>query len=292
MSSASPALMTVEAELKLPVATTQIAHFTLKQPIETSRQQDRSCWLDLSLTPRTPNAQASFQSRWSPHRFERLGRVFMIPPGEVLRARSDSGTQTSVICLLNDDVLQHWLGAGLDWTDRRIEASLNLSSDVIQRLLLRLGEEARHPGFASQALSEAIVMQIAVELSRYYLRITDDPARGGLPPWRLRLIDERLAEVRSLPTLGELADLCGLSVRHLTRSFRTSRGCSIGDYIAQSRIESAKRLLLKDESVKSIAYSMGFGSPSSFCYAFRKATGQTPQQFRCQSTLLRRGASG
>lgn len=280
MSGADPALMTVEAELETSVATVQIAHFRLNQPIETSRYQDKFFWIDLSLTPRTPNARASFQNRWSPHRFESLGRVFLIPPKEVWRARSDSGNQTSLLCLLSADCIEQWLETELEWTNRRLEASINLSSDVIQRLLIRLADEARHPGFASQVLSESIAVQIGVELSRFYLGISDGTSTGGLPPWRLRLIDERLREVHAPPTLGELAELCGLSIRHLTRSFRASRGCSIGDYIAQARIDNAKRMLATDESVKSIAYSMGFGSPSSFCYAFRKATGRTPQQFR------------
>jgi len=71
-----------------------------------------------------------------------------------------------------------------------------------------------------------------------------------------------------------------LSVRQLTRGFRTSRGCSIGDYVVHSRIDTAKRLLGTSESVKSIAYSIGFSSTSSFSYAFRRATGTTPRQFR------------
>ena len=36
-----------------------------------------------------------------------------------------------------------------------------------------------------------------------------------------------------LPSLAELAELCALSVRQLTRGFRASRGCSLGEHIAQ-----------------------------------------------------------
>jgi AraC family transcriptional regulator len=33
---------------------------------------------------------------------------------------------------------------------------------------------------------------------------------------------------------------------------------------------------------------MGFGSPSGFCYAFRRATGHTPRQYRMQLTATSR----
>jgi AraC family transcriptional regulator len=39
-------------------------------------------------------------------------------------------------------------------------------------------------------------------------------------------------------------------------------------------------VLESDESVKSISYSMGFSSPASFCYAFRRATSETPSEYR------------
>jgi AraC family transcriptional regulator len=274
--------MTVDAELNVAAATVQVARFYIDHHHENLFQQRDGYWLDLSLTPRTPNAEASFERYWAPHHFERLGKVFMAAPDEALRMRTDRGRQTSVLCLLRQDALQNWFEPKFDRGNRALEASLDITSDTIQRLMVRLGEEARNPGFASQALTEAMVVQIAIELSRYYADAAASTGTGGLQPWRLKRIEERLREVREQPSLEELARLCGLSVRQLTRGFRISRGCSVGEYIAQSRVESAKRLLAGGEAVKSIAFSMGFSSPSSFCHAFRKATGSSPNQFRQQ----------
>jgi AraC family transcriptional regulator len=75
-------------------------------------------------------------------------------------------------------------------------------------------------------------------------------------------------------------------VRQLTRGFRASRGRSIGECIARSRLDHARRLLATEQSVKAIAYSLGFASPSAFCFAFRRDTGETPRQFR--ERVLRR----
>lgn len=275
-------IMKVDAELNVAAANVQVARFFIDRPVENLFRQGDGYRLDLSLTPRTPNAEASFERHWAPHRFERLGKVFMAAPGEVLRMRTDGGRQTSVVCLLHEDILQDWFERKFECGNRALEASLDITSDTIQRLLVRLGEEARNPGFASRALCDSVAVQLAIELSRYYADAAAASGTGGLQPWRLKRIDDRLRELREQPALEELARLCGLSVRQLTRGFRASRGCSIGEYIAQARVDNAKRLLAGGESVKSIAFSMGFSSPSSFCHAFRKATGNSPNQFRQQ----------
>lgn len=281
MGHAATASMTVDAEVRVPAATVQVVRFDMARPADNVLRDEERYWLDLSLTPRPQNARACYSERWSPHRFERIGKVFLLPPRETMQARSDGpSSQTSILCHLSPDALGAWCGGDLQWTDRRLQASLDIKDPNIRGLLLRLAEETRHPGFASKMLVEMIIGQLSIELARYSQHISDEPAGGGLPSWRLRLIDERLREVREAPTLSELAALCRVSVRQLTRGFRISRGCSIGEHVANARIEHAKRMLLSEDSVKVVAYSLGFSSPSSFCFAFRRATGVTPREFR------------
>lgn len=274
-------LMTLDAEIRVRTATVQLARFHVHDPADTIRRPLDSYWLDLCLTPRPTNARACYRDHWRPDRFERLGKLFLLPPQESVQARSDGGpSQASVLCLLQPEPLREWFDGELQWTDHRLAATLDIPDDHIRALLLRLAEELRHPGFASEALTELIAAQLAIELRRYCATIRDTPGERGLAPWRLKRIDERLRHAGEAPTLSELAALCGLSVRQLTRGFRASRGCSIGDHIASSRIDHARQLLAGDQSVKAIAYTMGFASPSSFCFAFRRATGHTPREYR------------
>jgi AraC family transcriptional regulator len=273
--------MTIEAEIRVPLATAQLARFSVTEPTDRILHQEGTYWLDLCLTPRPPNTRACYRERWSPHRFERIGNVFLVPPGQTMQARTDGGTpQDSILCRLQPEAVGQWFEDRFEWTDRRLEASLDIGSGNIRSLLLRLAAEMRRPGFASQVLFELITAQLAIELARYCTSVEEGPATAGLAPWRLRLIEDRLKEVGEAPTLAELAGLCNLSVRQLTRAFRASRGRSIGDHVAQSRIDYAKQLLGTDQSVKAIAYSLGFASPSSFSFAFRRATGETPREFR------------
>jgi AraC family transcriptional regulator len=242
--------ITVDAERSVSVATTQLVRFHMHAPADNYRREEENYWLDMCLTPRPRNARACFVERWASHRFERIGQVFLLPP-------------------------------------RRLEAGLDIGDKNLRWLLMRLAEELRAPGFGGAVLLELIVAQISIELARYCVAVKERPSASALAPWRLRLIDERLRDAPGSPSLAELAGLCNMSVRQLTRAFRASRGCSIGDYVAAARIDHAKRLLVSEQSIKAVAYALGFGSPSSFAFAFRKATGLTPRAYQ----LSARGSS-
>jgi AraC family transcriptional regulator len=288
--AAGPAehVMLVESELRAPVATAQLVRFQFPKPIDSVLRDEQQYRLDLCLTPRPGNARARFADRWQPGRFEPIGDLFLVPPGESMIAVSDGCCQqASIVCQLQPGLLRECLDDQLQWTDQSLVAGLDVHDANIRSLMLRLAQEARNPGFASQMLVELIAAQLAIELTRYSAANSEAQAPRGLAAWRLRVIDERLQELGAPPTLSELAALCRLSVRQLTRGFRVSRECSIGDYVADNRIQQARQLLAAEESIKAVAYTLGFASPSSFCFAFRRATGEAPGQFRQRQQGLR-----
>lgn len=272
-------VMTIDSELRVSQATAWLARYFHPQPSDYVFYED-SFWLDLGLTPRPQNARACYLDGWAPHRFERLGAVFVVPPRHAFRFKTDGGGMASLTCQIRPETLRKWSEDEFEWTDRQLEATLNISNTEVRRPLVRLAQELRDPGLASYALVELLIGQTAIELCRYFAGVRRAAAQGGLATWRLRIIDERLTEVREPATLDELASLCNLSVRQLARGFRASRNCTIGDYVVQKRAELAKRLLGTDESIKAIAHSLGFASHSSFTFAFRRTTGMTPREFR------------
>ena len=270
-----------EAEMSTPLAAVRVARFLLDEPTNRVFRREDRYWLDMCLTPRPEKARGCYSDRWGPHRYERLGEIFLIPPREALHILSDTGgNQASIVCEIRAEAVDCWLDGGIEWTDRRLAGGLDIAQPYIRSCMHRLAEEVRHPGAGSDVLADMVVAQLAIEVARYCQAIAEGPISGGLSSWRLRRIDERLQEGGPPPSLELLAELCNISVRQLTRGFRASRGCSIGDHIAQTRIEIAKRQLASDQSIKSIAFELGFASPSSFSYAFRRATGAAPRQFR------------
>jgi AraC family transcriptional regulator len=278
--SVANATVKIEATLTSPMATVQFMRIHVPEALDTCKRDDETMWVDLCLTPRLPDAIGWYPERWSSRQYEPLGEVFVIPPGETLRVRCQAGTQTTTVCKLDAALVEQWFETKIEWTEARLRAGLRISDRSIRGLMFRLTREVCHPGFASEALLELMAPQLAIEIGRLVGSVNEERRRSGLAAWRLRLIDERLKEVGKAPSLTELAALCNLSVRQLSRGFRASKGCSIGRYIEQHRIETAKRLLTNGKSVKSVAYSMGFSSPSSFSFAFRRITGCTPAEYR------------
>jgi AraC family transcriptional regulator len=279
--------LAVRKEINLPLARIQIAEFNTLAPAENIFTVGDVFWMDICLTPRRPKDCARYVDHWAAHRFASLGPIIALPPAKTLCMRSVGGRRTSLICQLNAAAVQRWLGGNFRFTDRALEVCLDIANASIRSLLLRLAAELHRPGVASIELAESITLQLSIELARHLAAVSSRVETGGLAAWRLRIIEKRLATSGPPPSLSELGVLCKLSSRQLTRAFRMSRGCSVADYMTQTRIEAAKRRLATPESIKEISMSMGFSSQSTFTYAFRRATGLTPNQFR--ALILRGG---
>jgi AraC family transcriptional regulator len=242
--------------------------------------------LELSLLPRSGEPRGCFPDHWGPHRFEPIGDIFLLPAAQRFHARSQCRQQASLMCHFDPVAVDEWFAGGATWNGRRLRSGLDIGSGRVRQLMSAIADELRSPGFASETMVELLAAQTMIELSRHLLG--HEPARsGGLAHWRLRRIDARLADEPAPPSLHELAELCGVSVRQLTRAFRVSRGCSIGEYLAAHRIDRAKQMLVAGDSVKAVAYTMGFTAPSNFAAAFRRATGVSPRQYQ-QRALRRR----
>lgn len=84
----------------------------------------------------------------------------------------------------------------------------------------------------------------------------------------------------------DVAQAVGLSQFHLSRLFKASTGMTMQKYLIQKRIETAKHLLLtSDRTIPQIAFLLRFCDQSYFTQVFRKETGLTPGQFRCENRI-------
>jgi transcriptional regulator GlxA family with amidase domain len=94
----------------------------------------------------------------------------------------------------------------------------------------------------------------------------------------LRVMEERVEEP---PTMSEVADAVGLSVRQLERLFKGTIGKSPSTAMRDFRLAKARTYLDQTEcSVLEVALASGYASPSHFSQAFKRAFGMPPSAYR------------
>ncbi len=85
------------------------------------------------------------------------------------------------------------------------------------------------------------------------------------------------------PVAEDLAEALNLSTRSLHRQLQ-KEGASLRQLKESARIERAKHLLTRTtQSIKRVAFALGFGNEKSFSRAFHQWTGETPSGFRKQA---------
>lgn len=86
---------------------------------------------------------------------------------------------------------------------------------------------------------------------------------------------------KTLHTVTEYANRLGLSPKSLTKHFNKIGNQTPSDFIKNRIILEAKRqLIYSNDSVKQIAYKLGFNDAAYFTRFFKKATLKSPLQFK------------
>jgi AraC family transcriptional regulator of arabinose operon len=81
--------------------------------------------------------------------------------------------------------------------------------------------------------------------------------------------------------LEAIARASGLSVSRMAHLFRAQVGQTPQRFLEQQRLDRAKQLLaFTPNSIKTIAYELGFENPFYFTLRFKRYTGSSPRQYR------------
>lgn len=237
--------------------------------------QPTSHYFDYALSPRM--GAPTFFDR-TQNRYNRLGKVIFLPKDSVFSVRSTRGTYHN-LCLTIHDAAALCEMANEPFDDIA-SPCFDVRAPQVTYGLARLAEEIRNPGFAHEALLESIALMLLIDFGRY-LKATQDYSGDPLPKWRLDRIREIVEDRNEYSTsIASIARECGLSSRHLMRTFKATTGTTLHDYIATSRLNFAKRELRKGTMIKLVASNCGFRSAASFSASFRRSTGLTPKQYR------------
>jgi AraC-like DNA-binding protein len=132
----------------------------------------------------------------------------------------------------------------------------------------------------SHSLATACFIQLLVYLFRLYSAF---PRKDNLPIIRLADAFGYLeAHLDKTVTIEELMEVAHMSASTLNRNFKRATGCSPIEFLIQTRIEQACRLIRTSTwSMARIAEATGFSDANYFSRQFRKTMGISPKQYRC-----------
>ncbi len=94
-----------------------------------------------------------------------------------------------------------------------------------------------------------------------------------------RVCDIILADPADTRGLDDWAQVAGMARRTLTRSFRQETGMGLATWRQQVRLMAAVSLLSTGRTITSVAYDVGYESPSSFSAMFHRVLGVPPSTY-------------
>jgi len=112
------------------------------------------------------------------------------------------------------------------------------------------------------------------------------PKEGDL---RARYAEEAVAFIKAHYaeniSVLDIAEALSMSESHLSRVFRESMGCTLGEYITKHRIGIACELLQDVRlRVSEVAAQVGYSDSGYFSVSFRRIIGMSPNTYRAQLT--------
>ncbi len=121
-------------------------------------------------------------------------------------------------------------------------------------------------------------------LSALFSRSSDIPAvDAGKHPddWVDEACRQLADESDGRTTLDQVARRLGISYESFRKEFRARMGLSPGDYRIRRRMDRARELLVaSQESIKEIAYELGYPNASVFSLQFKREIGLSPEHYR------------
>ena len=217
------------------------------------------------------------------------GEVAIIPAGSSWACRSQSSHLRNILLLYLRPLFVRSAVTELNFSYKEIALTpqIGFRNKHIRHVAMSLLHELNEANVVSRLYADSLAIALAMQLVRRYSSLQDvQIGRGGMAPHKLRkaigLIDHHLAEEEEgRVALRVVAKEVSMSYFHFSRAFKQSMGMSPTNFIAERRIERAKRLLQETElPISEIALRAGFSSQSHFTTSFRRVAGATPKAFR------------
>lgn len=214
-----------------------------------------------------------------------LGRIMLIPPLP-LRARAMNMPENvrTICCRFDGEWLEDFVGVKLEWRADRLAAYADINDMYLDCTMRRLANEITEEQPGTGQMIGALTQELAIHIVRRFNTKYKswDNKDAMLASDRLRRIREMVyASDDRIPTAGEIADQCKLSLGYLRRAFREMTGQTLHEFLEEARITTARQLLRETNlPLKIISHRVGYSHHSAFTFAFRHRMGVPPKDYR------------
>lgn len=156
------------------------------------------------------------------------------------------------------------------------------ASQLLHTALLRLLDEQEHTGFATDAMTHSLLLQIFICINRIIFNM--DNFQQHTPVVHLfnnvvYYIHTHLTEELSLELLSREFFV---SKGYISRLFREYMGISVHQYILSLRLEGSRNAIQNGIPIAKAAETFGFHDYSSFFRCFKKTFLLSPKQYQNQ----------
>ena len=202
------------------------------------------------------------------------GCVLLAPTVHLLTVYPAEETEYLFVLLQNAD----WMLAQAAAEGFVRETSGGRIDRLLGRLCYRVSQRQEGTVYALSAEVYALLMELLE---------TCAPHQTVYPALVRRAMAFMREEYAFLTGVDELAERLEVSASHLIRVFSDAMGTSPGKYLQNIKLDNAKLMLQnRAYTIDMVADMAGFSGANYFCKVFRRATGESPGQYRARQTAI------
>ena len=197
---------------------------------------------------------------------------FVVPPQRALWI--PRGMLHQVSCRGDVSLRTIYFDARYDFTGG--ECRVIEVSDLLRALIL---EVVKFEGPYRESGREGRIIDL---LADEMVSMPDAPYHVPLPrdPRLLRVCQAILADPTDNRDLDQWASVAGMGRRTFTRLFRANTGMGLATWRQQVRLMEALSMLAAGQPITTVAFDVGYDSPSAFTAMFHRSFGIPPSQYR------------